>query len=301
MADEQRLALARRLTDRDRQVLRAVARHRVLTCDQIAEMFFTGRRRAQERLRDLHRLQLLDRFEPFRPAFGRVPLHYVIGRIGAAVLAAEDGTDLDRAIRRWKADRALVLGGSQKLVHLLGVNGFYAALTGHARRLPDAALLDWMTEEECGRWGDEIVRPDAYGIWQDAGTTVEFFLEYDRGTETLARLVNKLAGYERFEAERGATAWVLFLFSSAKREANARRALAGATVPVATAAPRPPLRSYDAVWQPLAPGHGCQRLADLGTVPKPTEALRRAAAGSVRAWRFERSRPDNEEAPIETP
>lgn len=303
VADEQRLALARRLTDRDRQVLRAVARHRVLTGDHLGEMFFTGRRRAQERLRDLHRLELLDRFEPFRPAFGRVPLHYVIGRLGAAVLDAEDGCDPDRAIRRWKADRALVLGGSQKLVHLLAVNSFYAALVGHARREPSGVLVDWMTEQECSRWSDEIVRPDAYGVWHEMGTSLEFLLEYDRGTETLARLVAKLGGYERLEIERGATAWVLFAFTTPRREATARAALAAAaTVPVATAALTAPVRPHDAVWRPLAgrPAHP-HRLAELAAVPKPPEALQRAASDPAGAWRFERSRPEDEEAPIETP
>ena len=300
-ADEQRLALARLLTDRDRQVLRAVGRFRVLTSDQLTEIFFDSRRRAQARLLHLHRLQILDRFDPFRPAFGRAPLHYVTGRLGAAVLAAENMADPDRAMRRWKADRALVLGGSQKLLHLLAINGFYADLTGYARHHPDADLLDWMTEEESSRWSDEIVRPDAYGVWQHAEKSVEFFLEYDRGTEVLARLAGKLAGYERFEAESGSAAWVLFAFPSARRETTARRALAGATCAVATAAAPVTSQPHDAIWSPLGNRDDRVRLAELADVPKPIEALRRAAAGSDRAWRFARSRPADEEAPIETP
>lgn len=93
-----------------------------------------------------------------------------------------------------------------------------------------------MTEAEVGRWADGIVRPDAFGAWRENGEVVEFFLEYDGGTETHARLVAKLGAYERLEAERGASAWVLFAFPTAGRESAARRALAPATVPVATAA-----------------------------------------------------------------
>lgn len=298
VADEQRLALARLLTDRDRKLLRAVARHRVMTSDQLAEVFFDSRRRAQDRLLRLYGLQVLDRFEPIRPAFGRVPLHYVIGRLGAAVLAAEDGTDAERAVRRWKADRALALGGSQRLLHLLGVNAFYASLAGHARRHLDAALLDWMTEDEAASWAVDLVRPDAYGTWTESGHTVEFFLEYDRGTESLGRLAAKLAGYERLEAERGQTAWVLFALAPG-REPGARKALAAATVPVATGHLHHLAGPQDEIWRPIEGADRRLRLADLAQVPKPPEALARAGAASVRAWRFERSRPDNEEAPID--
>ncbi|HVE46680.1 MAG TPA: replication-relaxation family protein [Acidimicrobiales bacterium] len=363
------MRLARRLTERDRSILRAVARHRVLTSDQLAQMFFDTKKRTQVRLSTLHRLGLLDRFQPHRPNWGGVCYHYVIGPLGASVLAAEAGSDAERAARRWKADRTLALAQSQRLAHLLGVNAFYASLVGHARRHEGTRLVAWMTEAECATWTEGIVRPDAFGEWREHGgtaqlrsgdrgttrtcqeagncsgslarwapggrdepplpedrggqtcssktlSTVEFFLEYDRGTETLARLVDKLAGYERLEAERGASSWVLFVLSSPRREATARRALAGATVPIATTvlagalatttAPAAtahlsgPIAACEAVWLPLG-SHGPRvRLVALGGVAKPTEALRRAAAGGPRAWRFERSRTDEEEAPIDT-
>ncbi|MFP5375866.1 MAG: replication-relaxation family protein [Acidimicrobiia bacterium] len=301
MADEQRLALARRLTDRDRRIVRAVARFRVLTSDQLTEVFFSSQKSALARLLSLHRLGVLDRFQPHRPSWGSYPYHYVLGPLGAAVLAAEAGDDPDRPARRWRPERTLALGHTQRLAHLVGVNAFYASLVGHARRYQSARLASWLTEAECARWSEGIVRPDAFGEWHEDGAAVEFFLEYDRGTETLARLVDKLGGYERFEAERGASSWVAFAFGSPRREATARRALAAATVPAATAALGGPLRPPDALWLPVA-GHGRRlRLAALGAAPKPTEALRRAATGGPRAWRFERSRPDDEEAPIETP
>ena len=299
-ADEQRLALARRLTDRDRQILRAVARHRVLTSDQLAEIFFDTRRRAQVRLVALHRLGLLDRFQPFRDQ-GGISYHYVLGPLGAAVRAAEEGEDPDRAARRWKADRTLAISQSQRLAHLVGVNDVYAALVGTARRRTDAELVDWLTEPECARWSEGIVRPDAFGHWREAGRDVEFFLEFDRGTEALGRLVDKLPAYERFEVERTATTWVLFALGSARREATVCRALAAATVPAATAVLTAPMRPVDAVWLPVAGAARRCRLAELASIPKPTEALRRAASNDPGAWRFERSRPDNEEAPIETP
>ncbi len=272
----------------------------MLTADQLAAMFFDSHKRALVRLLDLHRLGVLDRFRPHRPSWGSHPYHYVLGRHGAAVLAAERGEDPDRAARRWKPERTLALGRTQRLAHLVGVNAFYAALVGHARRHPEASMVAWLTEAECAHWTEGIVRPDAFGEWHEHNRGVEFFLEYDRGTETLGRLADKLAAYERFEVERGVATWLLFAFGSARRETAARRALAGATVATATATLAAPVRPQTDLWRPLA-GSERHRLAGLDAVPMPTEALWRAAAGGPRAWRFERSQPDDEEAPIDQP
>jgi hypothetical protein len=299
-ADELRYSLARRLTDRDRAIVRAVERHRVLTTEQLAAVFFDSERRAQVRLVRLFETEILARFEPHRASWGRHRYHYVVGPLGAALLAAERGDDPDRAARRWKGERVLLLGRTQRLAHLVGVNDLYAALAGKARRDASCRLRDWLTEADCARWTEGIVRPDAWGVWEEAGLSVEYFLEYDRGTETLGRLVVKLDVYERFEAERGVTAWVLFAFLSPRREQRARAALAGATVPLATAVVGH-VCPHDAVWRPLGDERPL-RLAQLADVPKPPEAVRRAASNAVRAWRFDRSRPDDEEeAPIETP
>src|SRR5205823_3787973 len=158
------------LTDRDRRIVAAVARHRVLTADQLAEMFFDSQKRALVRLLDLHRLGVLDRFQPHRPSWGSHPYHYVLGPQGAAILAAEAGEDPDRAARRWRAERTLALGRTQRLAHLVGINAFYAGLVGYARRHPDARVLAWLTETECARWTEGIVRPDAFGHWHEDGT-----------------------------------------------------------------------------------------------------------------------------------
>lgn len=296
-AGEARWSLARCLTERDRAIVRALARHRVFTREQLGEMFFDSQHRARVRLVALHRHQVLDRFQPHRPGWGAASFHYVLGPMGAAIVGAEAGEDPDRAARRWRTERTLALGRTQRLAHLVGVNGFYSALVGHARATPSAEVVDWLTEAEATRWADGIVRPDAYGSWRQDSNVVEFFLEWDRGTESRGRLVAKLGGYERFESERGASAWVLFAFPSARRESAARRALAGATVPVATAVIDAGAGPHDAVWLALS-GKGLARvgLAALSRFPLPAAATARAV-GSIRAWRFDRPRPaDDEEA-----
>lgn len=279
-----------------------MARHRVFTTDQLTSMFFNSSTAATTRLLRLYRLRVLDRFQPHSPSWGCRPYHYVLGPLGAAVEAAERGEDADRAARRWRGERTLALGRTQRLAHIVGVNGFHASLVGCSRRSEDADLLEWLTESEAARWTEGIVRPDAFGRWREAGEEAEFFLEYDRGTESRRRLVDKLADYERFERERGASSFVLFAFPSERRERAARAALASATVPVATAALAAGDCPHAALWMPLRPAGGRLRLAALGGVPKPPEAHERAKRGAPRAWRFARSRPDDdEEAPIETP
>jgi hypothetical protein len=290
-ADDRWYRLASRLTERDRAVVRAVGRFGVLTSDQLAAMFFDSTGRAQVRLLALHRMGLLDRFRPWRAGFGAEPYHYVLGRTGAALLAAEDGEDSDSAARRRRRAKGLALAQAQRLAHLVGINGFHVALAGAARRSGRCELEDWMTEAEAARWSSGIVRPDGWGRWREGAELVEFFVEWDRGTEALHRLVAKLEGYERFEAERGAAAWVLFVLPSARREGTARAALAGAGVAVATAAAEGGrVAPAEAVWLPLDRRHGARlRLAELARVAMPEEAVARAAAAAPRAWFFDRT------------
>lgn len=173
------------------------------------------------------------------------------------------------------------------LAHLVGTNEVFVSLAEHDRRNEGVRLVEWLTESECAQWSRGIVRPDGLGVWEEGAQSIEFFLEYDRGTETLGRLVRKLRDYEKFEGERGCSSWVLFMFESARREQCARYALAGATVPVATAAV---MRPHDAVWLPLDGTHGRVGLAALGDVPKPPAAIQRAERSSSRVWHYDRSR-----------
>lgn len=104
------------------------------------------------RLRELFQWGVIDRFQPF-VAVGTAPMHYVLAPAGAAVLAAEDGRDVKEL--GYRHDRAFGIAHSLRLAHTVGVNGWFTALVDH-------------------------------------GHTVEFFLEYDFGTEVLGKLNGKL-------------------------------------------------------------------------------------------------------------
>ena len=115
---------------------------------------------------------------------------------------------------------AAVLAKSEHLGHLVGVNGFFTALVRSARQRTDATLATWWSERRCAAAWGEVVRPDGYGVWAEGGARLPFLLEYDNGTERLARLADKLPGYARLAGAAGYPTWVLFRFPSTAREAR---------------------------------------------------------------------------------
>lgn len=294
-AEAARFSLAARLTERDRLLLRELDRHGVLTARQITELCFDSQSRARARLVELHRLGVIDRFRPLAPGWGSAPYHYVVARRGAGVLAAERGDDPASAERRWSTGRTLALASSQRLGHILGVSGFYTALVADSRLLGKGdGLVRWLTEWEVAKAVGSLgplprssVRADGWGIWRQDGQHVEFFLEYDRGTETGRRLAAKLSDYEHLEADRGVSAWVLFAFESARRESNARGALADASVAVATAALIAGARPAGPVWLPIyLDGPTRLPLGALGVARSRVAAERGPHAGGSHSWLY---------------
>jgi hypothetical protein len=280
---DQLTRLAGRLTDRDRAILHLIGEHRVFTTGQLAAVFFGSQDRAEHRLRQLTDARVLARFRPHtRHGEGSAPYHYVLGPLGAAVLAAEHDRDLRRVA--YRQDKALALAHSQHLGHLVGVNGFFTTLIAQARHsraqaASRAALVVWWSERRCDdHWG-RLVRPDGYGRWREHDREVDFFLEYDRGTEPLDRLAAKLHAYSQLaDATRIATP-VLFWLPSAGREATVRQALAGQArwaavpFPVATASPALGRSPAEQAWLPLSHTWPRRRLIDLTDVDQNSDVV----------------------------
>jgi hypothetical protein len=290
------LAASAHLTGRDRDLVRLVAVHRVLTTDQLAALGFGSITTARHRLAVLVRLGLLRRFRPHLPA-GSAPWHYVLGPVGAALLGTED-RDHKRWLPQVRTDRQLALERSTRLAHMTGRNWFFVALARHARQ-HGGQLTEWVNEADtAARYQHAAVRsddrarlprPDGAGTWAEDGQAVSFLLEYDTGTEHLAVLAGKLDGYGVLAA---GLAWheqpgpvLLFCFGSPRREQAARRALAAtrdaATLRIATTALDPRTTSpAGPVWLPL-PGHtgGQVRLIDLDqALPDPWQDYRQQRA-----------------------
>jgi hypothetical protein len=279
---EHQARLAGRLTTRDRWLAHMLHEHAVLTSTQIAHLAWPSIRAANLRLHQLYRWRVVDRFQPF-VTVGTAPMHYVLDVAGAAALAAEHGltvTDLG-----YRHDHAIAHAHSLRLAHTTGVNALLTALVATARTTGTGRLAAWWSETRCARHYGDLVRPDAYARWHHhqptgTGVDVEWFLEYDQGTETLARLAAKLDGYHRLAASTGITTPVLFWFPTSSRETHARRTLATALtgldqpqlVPIATTtADHPSPHVTGPRWLPI-PIHG------------PTAGGRMQLADLAHAW-----------------
>ncbi|MFE4832712.1 replication-relaxation family protein [Streptomyces sp. NPDC056672] len=248
--------LARRLTGRDLWLARMLHEHRVLTTHQIARLAYTSLRSAQRRLRTLHQHAVVDSFRPLT-ASGSAPEHYTLGPAGAALLAAHAGLDL--AILGWRPTHTGHIAYSPSLGHDLGVNELLTHLAAHTRDTPKAALALWLSERSCARrWGD-IVRPDAYAHWYDGDPLLPFFLEYDTGSQPLARVEAKLVGYAAFTTATGSRPALLIHTRTQSRDQALRHRLAPAAheldLRVATSsADFTTTDPWGPWWAPLQPG-----------------------------------------------
>ncbi|XVQ15112.1 replication-relaxation family protein [Spirillospora sp. CA-255316] len=248
------LDLASRLTPRDRQVIRAVADQRVLTTGQICDLAFSSEITARHRLAVLTGLGTLARFRP-RLDRGSAPWHYVLDVHGAAVLDAEDDANDDaedktrnpankarpELLARVRRDKSLAIASSPRLRHTVECNTFFTTLirnsrTARATGVRTGELVEWWPAARTATWARGI-RPDAVARWQEGGNAVDFFFEYDTGSENLKQLADKLYRYAEaweynfpysFDDSRRLP-WLIFAFTRQGREPSARRALDQAT------------------------------------------------------------------------
>ncbi|MBF6066064.1 replication-relaxation family protein [Nocardia terpenica] len=266
------MAAQRQLTSRDLHLLHLLATHRVLTSVQIARLLFASDNVARKRLAKLTARGIVARFR-ICPGPGSVPWRYTLGPLGAMITAADHGHGLPAA--RKTQERMLRLSRSQHLEHLLGINEFFSLLAAHARDNPGCGLRVWLDEREATRRCAAIARPDGYGEWTETGTTVAFFLEFDNGTEPLADVAAKLAGYHDL-ADAGRNLPVLFVFTGPRRHTTFTRLLTteparttGLVVATTTTADITACGPAGPIWHTTRQHH--QRLAALGH-PTPLAA-----------------------------
>jgi Replication-relaxation len=171
-------------------------------------LFFSSVRRAQDRLRFLYEERVLDRFYPPRPyGLGKPQAHWLLDEAGAILVAASLGLERKRLGWQRRDDWA----SYPQLLHRLEANRFVTDLI--AATLADGSLgvSEWWGSRtaasqlcESAQHGRPI--PDGSFFFETAASPIECYLEGDRGTETLARLTNKLKLYwhaEVHSSERG--------------------------------------------------------------------------------------------------
>ncbi|MEV0615689.1 replication-relaxation family protein [Nonomuraea sp. NPDC050404] len=225
--------IAARLTPRDFQILEHLLHHRVLTTHQLQRLFFTKPQPTRRRLGILHKLHTITRYRPWTPYGGSAPCHWVLGRAGAELLALRSHTTVKEL--GYHPDLAMSISVSDKSGHQIGVNDFFTDLRHLARHTPGTRLRAWLSEKQCATiWGG-LARPDAFGCWSENGRQIDFFLEHDTGSMTLAKVADKLATYADLAEVTQITTPVLFWLPSRKRETNLRALINSTDIPIATA------------------------------------------------------------------
>lgn len=222
--------MARRLDQRDREILRSLFEHELLVTYQIKVLFFSSLRRCQEVMRELREIGLVDRDLPTeRIGVGKAQGHWTITEAGVHVLAVTMRKPRSRI--DWMP-RDTWHESDRNREHLLGVNRFFVSLVEASLRFPDHGLEKW-TPEKVVESKNNWVRHDGYGRYHHPGGSCDFYLEYDRGTEWHDQLVSKLRGYllmferwtEKGEESLNQAPNLLVVVPGEKREAAFDRAL----------------------------------------------------------------------------
>jgi Replication-relaxation len=219
--------LVRHLTERDREIALVLYDQQLLTTAQLQLLFFSSRRRAQDRLLLLYRNRVVDRFYPPSPfGAGKPQAHWLLDEAGAIVVAAMLG--LERKQLGWQ--RRNDWGSHPQLAHRLETNRFVTDLIAATLHEPTMGVRAWYSSRDAAaRLGNQQtgdLRPDTGFLLEVPAGAIECVLEWDRGTETQARLTEKLYGYRLAEGRLRASEprTVLFVVPGAGRVRTLQRA-----------------------------------------------------------------------------
>ncbi|PWU45614.1 hypothetical protein DLJ47_34130 [Micromonospora sp. S4605] len=254
--------ISHRLRPRDYTIASLLDEHTTLTTEHLTSILFSNPTTCRHRLQLLRRLGFIDRFIRNRPGAPN-PVCWLPGLLSSRYVAlARDESPPTARVLRERQDRVY---SSPTLEHLLAVNDVFVSLLVHARRRPGAALTRWWSERTTAAAFGHRIKPDGHGVWTDGDQETGFFIELDRGTEPIGRLIDKLASHRRLRAEGGPQYPILFVLPSRLREQNLHRKLADRPEPsliVATTSPESGPDPAGPVWR-LA-GNGRHRLTLAG-------------------------------------
>jgi hypothetical protein len=227
------------LTDRDKEILRAVNDHRALKQEHIQALFFSSRSTAQFRLQRLFHNEFLDRqfLSVVSGGPAASPAIYTVGKRGAHILVEECGLDR-REVRLPKGTFSW-----QFIEHLLKINDFRVAVA-LATQADGFTLEEWRDEtvfranpdyvllpDKRGKGVKKPLLPDGYFCVATPRGKARFFLEVDRGTEELSKFTPQVRVYNRYtesgqyqEKFQAKSLRILIVSSSPRRQATLRAA-----------------------------------------------------------------------------
>ncbi len=190
--------VAKRTTERDREIAWLLYRQKILTTDQLRLLFFSSLRRCQDRLLWLHRHRVIDRFYPAGPfSLGKPQAHWLLDEVGAHLVAARLGRE--RKSLAW--DRQQDFHEHSHLAHRLECNAFVCGVIAASLDTNDVWVGNWGLGWEAIQqpWPDfggyEGTKPDAGFTLSTQYGLVVIALEWDRATEPMAMLLAKIRRY----------------------------------------------------------------------------------------------------------
>jgi hypothetical protein len=189
--------VAKRTTERDREIAWLLYRQKILTTDQLRLLFFSSLRRCQDRLLWLHRHRVIDRFYPSGPfSLGKPQAHWLLDEVGAHLVAARLGCE--RKSLAW--DRQQDFNEHSHLAHRLECNAFVCEVIDASLDTDDLWVGDWDLGWPAIRqpWSSparEVTKPDAGFTLSTSYELVVIALEWDRATEPMSTLLAKIKRY----------------------------------------------------------------------------------------------------------
>jgi hypothetical protein len=172
---------------------------------------------------------VLDRFYPPSPfGAGKPEAHWLLDEAGAVLVAAMLGVERKQLGWRRRDDWA----SHPQLAHRLEKKSFVTDLIAATLREPTVGVSAWYSSRDAAaRLGNQQtgdLRPDTGFLLHVPAGAVECVLEWDRGTETQARLTEKLYGYRLAEGRLRASEprTILFVVPGAGRVQTLQRAYA---------------------------------------------------------------------------
>lgn len=193
---------------RDIEIFKSLAEYRFLDSQQILTLHPLGGgagsdRYHQRRLQYLFHHSYIDR-PPSQLSYYRVRNHmiYALGKKGADTIYADDPETRGRI--DWQKKNHEVK--FPFLSHALMISDFRVALTQAIKQSPDMELVLWQQGKELRDYVKQKGRklaivPDAFFTVKKDGLLYNFFLEADRSTMVLERVLQKIAAYWRWKEE----------------------------------------------------------------------------------------------------
>lgn len=217
--------LHRSITQRDLVILQFLYDYRYLNTLQLQELFFPSLRSSQIRLQQLKTLGLIYSWKVIEtPGVRRRHSMCLISARGARVLADWHGDDQRTYVERSHGAR----DHCWHAIHDLEANQFFVSMVSRSRDAKRRGLLIWTGEEQVREERRERAReikqriptPDGRGIYLVNNGRIFFDLEWDRATESLQRMRQKIAAYVAyFKHYRDADKYhVLFVVPNDDRE-----------------------------------------------------------------------------------